>query len=504
MYIFLIIIFIVTCLTRFPFIGISSSDRFTQMWVIKNAFYYSGNKHRDCDTNSLMKGDLLYPLFPALLIRKFPEKYWIVLGTFFNFLGDVFSAFLIFFLVSHDGTFSYFSSFLVSIFWSTLPILHPVNARLVGIGARGIAPFFYFLFFLSMEKIVIEPSLVIIAINIFAGFFIILCSQFGLQALIFTCIGLGLFLNTFTPIIIVFSIISISIFIPGFSLKKQLKGKLLHYQWYWLHGRKFIGKRNNLIHFFKLFKGNPFSALIYFFTSFTPVIVFVGFSGIILFFTYLYIDQPNIFDNDFNKYYLAIFLSSLIVSTLTVIGPLVIFGESERYLEYSSVFIVLLFTSFLDNDLIQSLLPLFVLLNLVFLFLNLNLFKLDEFTKALFPSADPELQSIIEKLDKRKVITSPITFSSVLAYYDRKPHRQNKYLNHLVFNDQYKLSHWPSGNAIYPAIELNKDLLIQKFQVDTVVVQKKWVNQLSGSMNPENLLYQSSVETDNYKIYFLT
>jgi hypothetical protein len=502
MVVYIVLIIAITCLTRIPFLNISNSDRFTQMWVIQNAYYYSGKKGEK--NNSLIKGHLFYPLFPALLIRSFPEKYWILLGTCLNILGDIFTAILIFFLLIPNERDLYWSSFLISILWTTLPILHPVNARLVGIGARGIAPFFYFVYFLSIGKVIDETSLFYLIPTIVAAVCVIISSQFGLQALIFTSMGLAFFFKTFIPILVIITILLISLFIPAFNLKNQLLGKLFHYQWYWLHGRQFLSKRNNLLHFLKLFKKNPASYIVYFFTSLTPVIVILGFSGIVGLCIFLQFFEKSTFgSHDFNSYYLAIFFSVLIISLLTMKGPLIIFGESERYLEYASGFIVLLITSVLNFETITRVVPSLIALNLVIIFLNLNLFKIDYLSKSLFPSEDPEIRKLISYLCKRKIITSPVTFSSVLAFYDKKNGNENKYLNHLVYNTNTKLSHWPSGNAVYPAIEMNSSFLMNKFEIDTVIVQKQWTSRLNGCMNPKNLVFKSTIETENYQIFFL-
>jgi hypothetical protein len=492
-----------TTLSRLPFLILSSSDRHTQLWLLK---VFSQNRGLKVSRipHSILQGTICYPPLPAALISRLPQQYWPGAGTLLNIGSDSLVAVGIY-IIARGCNLEIVNAHLTALVWATLPILHPVNARLSGIAGRGIGTALVFCCFFGLLRIEqgFQNSGALIAIA--AAILVILTSQFALQVLLFASLSMMLFAGNSKLLLLVLAAVTIGLAIPALGLRTQLWTKFLHYQWYYRHGRSFVAHRNSPSHLFRLLKQSFPKAISYVLVSTTPGTVAVGLVGIV---PLVVIGQGGIdwmARNSGNQaaFYWMAALSLVPVAAITTKGPLCIFGEAERYIEYSAMFLVVaLALSFYQ---VPSLgLAIAVVTNLMGVFLNLALANMNRLKSALDGEDLQEETKLLEDLSKygpRAIVTSPISLASRFASVDNS---NNTFLNHLVINSRIKFGHWPSGLATYPMPEMNQERLSREFGADTIIVEKSWLPRLTGVMDPKRLTVQTKVESRLYIVYILS
>lgn len=471
----IILLGLLTISTRVAFLIAPSSDKATQLWII-NLFARNRRIHPLTVHDGLKQGRLAYPPLPHALLAFLPPKLRLPAAMGLNLGCDVLHVSLIYGVLHSvlptrgQEIFSY--SFLFAALFATLPILHPVNARLVAIGARTLAPLLVTSYFLSLVAAdSISSSFYLLAIILGAG--VVLTSQFGLQVVFAFSVILSISCFSVIPILVLSASIISLIFVPGVDIKGQLNTKLKHYIWYFTSENNHIQIRNNISYLINIISQKKrfsyMKIIIYSVISLSPVIIFIGIGSVILLIliSVSEVGWPAGILADTST---CILMAAIIACVATVAGPLRVLGEAERYIEYAAPFLIILsaFSSIaanLPNDYIW----LTLLLNLIGVSLQWSVMFATDLRRSFLFELDEQLAEVVEFLDQkseRRVIASPIFLASALAIGSRHSH---KFLHVLIVDPDGTFSHWRDDMIGYPDMRGNTERYIMKYSADTFV-----------------------------------
>lgn len=481
------------------------SDFYTQFFL-QRAYRNTQSLSLSNLPNSVIKEvGTFYPIIPAILYAKITEKYVIPFGICLNYTCDFVLGIIIYFYVIHLG-YTLYTSGLFAALWLTLPILHPINARLIGLGARTIGTLLVFIFFLGLILCFVHGVYFGLFLSVISAVLVFLSSQFGTQALLLLTIGLSIGLLSPLPIIIFMGSLGICFTIPSFEMAKKLRLKRLHIEWYLKMYRLFLGSRNSLSVVVNLIKsGKMISLFLYLIQSTTPFIVTTGISGLIVLLSFMSLQKINLqylqYTDPLPLILLSVSLTGFVGAILTFKGPLSVFGESERYIEYITPFLVLLTAlCFNDSPLLREGLLLAILCSITLIIINLLVNMKSEIPNALklvINKKNTELYVVLQKFGYRRIATSPLSLASELSLFAPQGHL---FIFHLLFDTNSVELHWPKPPAVYPYLDLRESSL-EKLNVNTVIISKKHLGNMLGVNNPVEISEWGKVELDDYIIY---
>ena len=495
----IITIFFLVFLTRLPWTTELGSDFYTQLWF-QQQFRQTKKWIQPNYLDSIInEAGTFYPPFPSSLLARIPLRWMVPVGIIMNFTFDAVLALCVYALLRSQHI-DPVTSLLGASLWACLPILHPVNARLIGLGARTLGSLLYFLWALG--------AYVFIQGNWFSGFCvmllisiaIIMSSQMALQNILLqsTIISIA-YLNPF-PLLCVLGGLIIA---ANMGMRDSLLLKLVHIRWYIAYGRKFIALRNNFRYLISIINKKPLQVFPYVFSSTTPGILFVGFIGLTPFIIFMFSFQGANELTPLLFFCLIVSTGAMIAAILTIKGPLEVFGESERYLEYTSPFLIIAALLYLKNINLTEPLLLGLVLCLCGIFINQTLFKISSISKTITQSISfddvEEVSKILKPLGRRRIATSPISLASKLSIglSDLNKHHFLHVLLLGKVNGEYP---WPTNIGKYPYLDTRPEFL-NFYEIDTVIIQRSHLKDLPEETNTKQLESWKRWSTDSFEIF---
>jgi hypothetical protein len=466
--------------TRLPFFGCTSSDLYIHLWLIR--FYEKSgtfsNKNLD---DSLIPGYLSYPPIPHIFLAKLPERYQGIVGGISNIAYDLFVVLIIYFVGQqlfydmgiYARSFGISAGAACALIWATSPILHPFGARLKSIGGRALGNLFVIIYFLSFYEASITGMWPYYIPCLIFGVLVILSSQFALQVLMFSSIGLSLAYLSFAPLMVLAAVFILGLSIPSLGIRKQLEGKWEHIKWYsqnlpsmYIYDinrfgafikalLQFFNKPKELITFI-LFKCTPSLVLIL-----SPCAMLVTYWLLKEFSAPLLSDvqilnQDQIYWNSISKnnflfYSFALAASGLTTTFFISFRQLAFLGEAERYMEYAAIWFTFLFLAYvLQHPNGPFVLFLATTLNLMVIFFSLSVSIVGEMTRKIFSfEKNPGLLGVINYLNDlapKNIITLPTKLSCQL---DCSLQGKHKFYFPLFCSDKSGFSHLNYDSSPY-------------------------------------------------------
>ena len=491
---------------RSLFLLCKNTDDYVHYWnIFQRRSLQSLTKHEI--TNSAIEGVRGYPVLHHYLVSLFPKKYWVYAGKLFNITYDLFTILNIYFLTNlyfgnkriSDLTYGFFAALIMG----TSPILFPVTARLQAMGGRTLGLFFASLFCVFLGYYyAIAPNFFLIVPLVIIGTLILMSSQFALQFIVFYCLFLAILFVDIFPISILTTIAIIILLFPKSGLRQIIDFKIAHMKWY-LNNKKgtFAENRNrladilNLVNFFKN-DFEQFVKTIFYFNSYLSAIINIPFFFILFFFAVF---------GDFHKestdyFILNSFIAFTLMLLITSHKPLVIMGQSERYLEYATPFVGFYSIYLVDKNVFSiQWIFLFIFINITFVIVNLLVINRNTIAlnlKIIPDSLYYDLIAHLKKINYDGLLTVPVKFSFRISidiperkYYYRSVNQKGNGFEYFAQDMR--------------EVEVPKDNLLsfhEKYGIDTFVFQGKyWIHWFPDSRKYLNLIY----ENENYCVYQL-
>ena len=285
---------------------------------------------------------------------------------------------------------------------ATSPILFPVTARLRAMGGRVVGNLLNLLYFISFGYAFLFSQPLFYLPCFVLGLLIILSSQFGLQNWVFTSTVLSIFYLHPIPLIFAIATVIIGAITPGLGIRQILRHKYNHYLWYFrLTERVGIEDRNNLkdivclpVYLVKDLK--RFINLI--FTKITPIIAAYSMPVLVVL-IFWFAKSPQklmaLVDKKIIFYLLSLSSASCLAFVITSLKPFLFLGEAERYLEYSTFYINLLFVYLLLEQGIESTIVFWlVIIQLCIIFVNYFLCYQKRIAKGIGDRNSTAIQSV--------------------------------------------------------------------------------------------------------------
>ena len=502
------VLFVVTIATRLPFLLASSSDKATQIWII-DAFARARRIAGLHFPDSLRQGRIAYPPLPHFLISFLPGRLWSIAAAVFNIGCDVVHVLIVYavmLVLTGSGGTALSASFAAALLFATLPILHPINARLAGAGSRTLGPLLATGYFLCIMAFLGYGSVAAAVLALPLAVLVVLSSQFALQVLVaFSIIG-GLFWLSIWPVLILAAAIALAAMLPFLDVRGQLRAKLQHYAWYGRARNLHIDARNSLSEMRRILAGGAPAALklpLYLVAATTPGVVVLG-TGTMLLALALYWPGMEAGAADHAvRFSLGVAGAAAIAALLTMRGPLKIFGEAERYVEYATPWLAFLLAAVLPSD-DRSIAVLLALatVNVALTLVNFISLMLRQLMQNLDTSPDRDLRELADFLDRRwsrTVIANPIVLHSALSLAATNGHR---YLQLLVADEKRGLDHWETDLAGYPHIRGEAAWFTQKYGADTFVFDRSSLKRFCQLSPDQDILALPRVfENETYVVH---
>lgn len=325
--------------------------------------------------DSLLDGTYPYPVLPHFLISRFPERYWGLTGRIFNSAYDVLTATLVYVVIEllwvdrGSGTrIAGLSPGAVgALLFLTAPVLLPTMSRVVAIKGRPLGLFlttvYFFALGFAMQLPPLEAAgfyLVCIVVNVL----VVMSSMFAIQVVVFFSIPLAVYFVSPVPLALLAASVAVMYLVPSLNCKQILKfswnHKLYYYQVRDQHTT--ATRRNRIIDYFNI----PWAMfhdihklgdlvtrkLSYVAAAYTAPIIFLlpvlilqhgdGLNAILS----PMVGTERVF---FSEYMWSLVVASVIAFVATSTPWLSIFGQAERYFEYSLPMAVVLLVIILTN-----------------------------------------------------------------------------------------------------------------------------------------------------------
>ena len=324
-------------LTRLPWATEVGSDFYTQLWW-QRQFRRSKSWLIPQFKDSVIRDAVaFYPVIPACIYARLPERLVVPTGLLMNYSADAVSAICIYALLTYHNLDSA-TSLLSALLWLCLPILHPVNARLVGLGARTLGPLLHLNWILGAYLALGGHWAVGGGVMVLLGACIVLSSQMGLQSMLLQASVISIVYLSPAPILGAIGGVAVAMSVGA---RDSIAFKIVHIRWYFKHGRRFLASRNSIREFFSAFTKHPALAIRYVVCSTTLGVSAVGLIGVLpIVLSGWFLESPSQIP-PFVFFCCVVTFAGAIGALMTLKGPLEVFGESERYLEYASPFLVM-------------------------------------------------------------------------------------------------------------------------------------------------------------------
>jgi hypothetical protein len=513
-------IFTLCFLLRFAFIITNDSDSYVHLWLIKKYKVTGFGKHSLL--KSVYQGKFAYPSLPHYIVSLIPPKFQIEAAYLLNILYDCGNIF-IFFLISK----AIFAKYVVvnmtpyiephimaTLLFGTSPILFPYTARLKSFGGRTFGNLAGIIYFASLGACLIFDNYYYLIITVFSGILILLSSQFAMQVMVFFSAILSLIYLSAIPLLALGLVFCVGMITPFLGIKDIIKFKINHYIWYTKNYQRApsASKRNRLLDMIKypiyLFS-DPKKFYELTFKRLTLVIAGLSLPTLVFLIVFIakdYYHFINYLDNAVVKYLASISLASLIIFALISFKWLSFLGEAERYFEYSTGAIIILFVLYCSEYGHNNLLVYMVIFHICIIIANLMASLKRLIKNAIKMDGDLNFNELVEFLNAQengRILSIPtkLSFKLSACSYDHMA-----FYHHFITEgkiDGFKRQQ--HDELLYNFIIPDFDYFIKTYNINTFVVEKKALKKSKKRHgidysfsnlklvfnNPEYLVYQS-------------
>lgn len=478
---------------------------------------------------------------PALYhywISRFPRKYWRLFAILGNHLSDVLVAIITYFAfiwtmqdyTSMTAEKLRFSALLASIVFLTTPLLFPNTARLKANNGRSPSILYCTIYFLLLIYTIVSQSWLLIVPLIILIFIILHVSTFGTQAIMFFGLPLAIYFQSVLPFVLPVIVITTGWFIPSSGIKQLLTFKRYHIQFYLdkLSVRN-IDNRSLVTSIFQLvlalikrnlkdvhslvIRNSPLIIL-----SYSVPILFIG-----CYLLFIDVIPESMSSEPIWDYGISMLIASSVVFVFTSFGYGKVFGESERYFEYSApmitFMIVFMFMGVSEYAPIVLSLLIITQLSIVVIFHlfrdEKNIDRIISYDILLSESHSQEMQELIGFLqngnDIKHVATVPIKLARLLSSFTLDPNNvQVKYYYHLMlqFNGKsYDLKNYQDEVKDFYDFKIGADELKEKYGIDYIIIDKNYSKR--ATMEDNELInslinYPICFQNERYYVYKTT
>jgi len=303
-----------------------------------------------------------------------------------------------------------------------------------------------------------------------------------MQVMVFFSVILSMIYLSAIPLVTLGLVFSLGMIAPFFGIREILKFKINHYIWYTKnYQRGTTPSERNRLHdiirypFYLFSDPKKFYELT--FKRLTLVIAAFSLPTLIFLFVFIASDYGLFLDllgNDIVKYLFSISLSSLIVFALTSIKWLSFLGEAERYFEYSTGAIIILFVLFGIEYGYDSLLVYMIIYHVCIIVANLIASLKRLIKNALKIEEDQNFKELLEFLNakaQRRVLSIPtkLNFKLSACSHDNLAF----YYQFLTENKIDGFKRQQEDEMLYNFVRPDFDYFIQNYDIDTIVVEKR-------------------------------
>jgi hypothetical protein len=469
-------------MTRVLFLSLPTCDYYAHLWNI--SLYERGMGFGRMEVaHGLFSGTVGNPPIPFALYSKLPRAWRIPIGVGVNFLFDSIAALLVFFFLraglsvpGSEEQLPFSAACLGALLYTTTPLLHPLSARLLGLGSRTLGNLIVTAYFIILGYWLRGDGqgILLLTILFLLAALIILSSKFALQVLVFLSLTLSLVSWDPRPCYIAGGSLLVMALVPGFDVRTYLKTRYNHARWY----LKAIGHPTMSLQLTTVYRGSwkVLRSLprlirrkpdfgIWILLAHVPLFI-VLYSVPILSWLGVRIiagGAGTAADNLFQGYAGHLCVAALLLVLATSIRPLIIFGEAERYMEAVLPFLYLMavevaLTAFPGTLILLLLANLFVIL---FLFAYANRAIIAAKFSIRNDGDFMDLLAFLRTLEgRRSVVTTPhklalmidANLESDFHYYFHLHSRQNGldnifryFYNYFMFNLDFATLHRELG-----------------------------------------------------------
>lgn len=476
------------------------------------------------------KGFFPRPALFHYIVSRFPKKGWRLSSIIVNIGFDILTGWIVLFLcfkmlsasviVEDPWAFSILGLF---IFYSS-PLLLPVTARLKATNNRTMGLFFatcYFLSFYYSQFGGVWPFVGLV----FFGYLVIIGSTFALQALVFFTPMISVITGNYWPSLILLTTIVMGSLLPFTGVKNILTFKWGHIKLYSKNQKRSFSTKHrkfllNTFSFF--FAPKSISSKLRLFLNDAPLLIlFYSVPFLFIFLKWFFNDVGwameklgKIQDGSLENFCIAIGITSGVIFILTSIGKGKIFGESERYFEFSLPFLTALFIAFLEFNtaldfiLVSSLIFVQIGITVLIHFLSLE----GSVPSLLYFGQSDDARKVVHWLGKNEpkahIATIPIRFGRALSSEQlATPNVRCRFYYQMItpegktkegFNEYMKEVYNKNTFKMSPAD------LKEKYEIDHMVIHKSFLE----NRNPQYFTYLKNYEeiriTEDLSIYSLT
>ena len=486
-YLKLIVTLFLCFLLRFLFIITKSSDAYLHLWLLKRYQNYGFGKHTAF--NSIFNGKLPYPSFPHFIIHFFPRRHQVGLAYFLNIIYECISIF-IFYLIAKSiftkhliiTTIQFPEPYLIAtLLFGTSPILFPYTSRLKSFGGRTFGNLMNIIFFGSLGICMISNNYFFIAGSVCSGILVLLSSQFGMQVMVFFSIALSICYLSAIPISALVLVFIFAFILPFLGVKDIIEFKINHYMWY-LRSYKLgttASDRNRLKDLFLypiyLFT-EPKKFFQLTFKRLSPIIAAFSLPSLVILIFWFFTDYSkfiSFLNNDIIKFLFYFSLSSIIIFVLISIKWFSFLGEAERYFEYSTGAIILLFVIFSMQYGYYNLLYFMLIIHLILIFINFIASLQQTIKKAIKIEEDINLIKLVDFLNSindGRILSIPTKLNFRLGYLSNE---NLKFYYHFIDEDKIDgFKRMQNDEIIYNYVKPDFDYFINTYKINTIVAEK--------------------------------
>ena len=416
--------------SRLPFAFFNSTDRWlTSLLLTTN----SSKRWIDLELPRAVQGKAVMPYPPLVhfLSSRLPRKYWKVGAFLISYLSDAVVAFLLYLgLVAalagqgFESGQAHVQALIASISFLCLPILLPLTARVKAPNGRALGMLVTTFYFACLWLALHASAWFLLAACLFA-LLAVLASKFAMQVVFFFSPLLAIFLWSPALIVPPGAILLIVLARPRSIFATLCVDKIVHALRYKIVGST-AENRNLFPNFYKYFSClfSDYANSARMLRRWSPLLialVSIPYAFVVLAAPLSPSLREAIFSDSVLTFAYWLIVSATLVFLLTSVGFFRVFGESERYYEYASPFVVFLLMAVLAKAKFLS--PGFGLFMLGFnvalvLFLHLSTdFRLLARISRFNFNDDPELRQVhayLSGLDKAAVGAVPIKLTFML------------------------------------------------------------------------------------------
>lgn len=303
--------------------------------------------------DSVIPGIFPYPMLVHYLISRFPERHWKTISLLINQGADILTAVPVYLLLrsllaamaqANGGAIH--AALGGTLLYLTTPILFPVTSRLKSTNDRCFGMMLSTAYFLLLYPAMFQESYAAGAACVGLAVLTYLSSFFAMQTVILYSVGLAAFYLNGIPLAVVALSLFLSFLFPKLGARDTLIFKVNHFICYAnnAHKNTTATGRNlflNVFRFFGALGRDRVEAFTLFFRT-SPLLIGLYSFPAFWFLAGLLALAPGARDalaGPLPLYCGAVVFLSFLAFVATSIGPLVIFGQAERYFEYGAPFL---------------------------------------------------------------------------------------------------------------------------------------------------------------------